>query len=61
METKFKKLDSLQEENQCGERKKMFKDIFKEKFPQIKENMSPQIEGIHYIPVNTGIESQHCI
>lgn len=41
--------------------KKMFKDIFKEKFPKIKENMSPQIEGIHYIPVNTGIESQHCI
>ena len=41
--------------------KKVFKDIFKEKFSQIKENVSPQIEGIYYVEVNTGIEGQHWI
>ena len=57
----FKSLIPSKKKTNMVKEKKMFKDIFKEKFPKVKENMSPQIEGIHYIPVNTGIESQHCI
>lgn len=56
----FKSLiPSKKKTNMVKEEKKVFKDIFKEKFSQIKENVSPQFERIYYVAVNTGLEGQH--